>query len=553
MLKKIYGLLEPADRKKCVGVALVVLLTSVLNFAGLASVFPLLKMVFDQPGSNSSVVVMLVAVLAFIGLKNLAVIGLNRIQINFLLQQFKHFSYQLFCRYYRRGLLYIRDKGAVQLANDVNTLCLTFSVSVLQSLLSIMGEGLLVLMVTATLLVWSPLAALFLLLSCLPLVLFYSLVVRKRARRYGQADLEARRRQARMVVETFRGYADLEINNAFGNQLELFTGGIDTINDNRKKMEVIKAVPSLLSEVAIILGLAMMVLVQGGDRLLEGGVFALAAFRLMPSVRSILYSWTSLQQAAYSVDTLAAEMVAEEQTEVAGKPLAFCHELSVEDVTFAYADGQTVLRNFSCSISKGECVGVQGASGVGKSTLFNILLGFFTPQAGRVMVDGQKLTPDNLASWHALAGYVPQDVFILKASLAENVALGSKTVDRERVAQVLEQVQLKDWADTLPDGLDTQLGEAGSRLSGGQKQRIGIARALYKQAEVLFFDEATSALDDHTEQVINQTLRNLSQLQRELTMVIIAHRTTSLAFCDRIITIDPLEGKNSQKTDVYET
>ena len=539
MLKKIYYLLEPADRKKCAGLAVVVLLTSVLNFAGLAAVFPLLKRVLDKNSGGGDTLWLLLAVVVFIILKNLAVMGLNRIQTNFLLRQYRHFSYQLFCRYYQRGLLFIRDRGAVQLANDVNSLCLTFSTSVLQSILVMVGEGILVVMVTSALFVLSPVAALFLLVVCMPLVGFYILVVRPRARRYGTADYLAHRKQARLVVETFRGYAELEVNNAFENQLDNFSGGIDTVNSCRRKMNMIREIPSLLSEVAIILGLVMLVMVRGTDHLLVGGAFAMAAFRLMPSLRTILGGWTSLQQASHSVDMLYTEMNTPEREVPAREPLTFNRCLKAQDVTFAYPDGQTVLQHFSCSIAKGECVGVQGASGAGKSTLFNILLGFFPPQQGRVMVDDRELTAANVKSWHALVGYVPQDIFILKGSLAENVAFGEKTIDRERVLQVLEQVQLKPWLETLSNGLDTQLGEAGSRLSGGQKQRIGIARALYKRASVLFFDEATSALDNATEQEINHTLKTLSQTQQELTMVIIAHRTASLAFCNRIINVSP--------------
>lgn len=539
MLKKIYYLLEPADRKKCAGLAVVVLLTSVLNFAGLAAVFPLLKRVLDKNSGGGDTLWLLLAVVVFIILKNLAVMGLNRIQTNFLLRQYRHFSYQLFCRYYQRGLLFIRGRGAVQLANDVNSLCLTFSTSVLQSILVMVGEGILVVMVTSALFVLSPVAALFLLVVCMPLVGFYILVVRPRARRYGTADYLAHRKQARLVVETFRGYAELEVNNAFENQLDNFSGGIDTVNSCRRKMNMIREIPSLLSEVAIILGLVMLVMVRGTDHLLVGGAFAMAAFRLMPSLRTILGGWTSLQQASHSVDMLYTEMNTPEREVPAREPLTFNRCLKAQDVTFAYPDGQTVLQHFSCSIAKGECVGVQGASGAGKSTLFNILLGFFPPQQGRVMVDDRELTAANVKSWHALVGYVPQDIFILKGSLAENVAFGEKTIDRERVLQVLEQVQLKPWLETLSNGLDTQLGEAGSRLSGGQKQRICIARALYKRASVLFFDEATSALDNATEQEINHTLKTLSQTQQELTMVIIAHRTASLAFCNRIINVSP--------------
>ena len=538
MLKKIYSLLEPADRKKCTGMVAVVLLASLLNFAGLASIFPLLKMVLGTDGITSDMPLVLVLVLLFVLFKNLAIIGLTRIQTNFLLRQFKHFSYQLFCRYYKRGLLFIRDKGAVRLANDVNTLCLTFSVSVLQGILTMIGEAVLVLMVVVSLFVLSPLAALLLLVACLPLVLFYLFVVRSKVRRYGQADLEARRKQARMVVETFRGFAELEVNNAFEYQLWNFTNGIDTINECRRRMEMVKSVPSLLSELAIILGLALLMLVHGSDHLLVGGVFAVAAFRLMPSLRSILSSYTFLQQASYSVDTLYNEMNETDEIEESVLPVSFKHSLVAERVVFGYADGPTVLDGFSCSIAKGECVGVQGPSGAGKSTLFNILLGFFPLKSGRILIDGKELTRKNRKQWLSLVGYVPQDIFIMNASLAENVALGAKIIDRNLVMKVLEQAQLKDWCLTLPNGLDCQLGEAGTRLSGGQRQRIGIARALYKKAEILFFDEATSALDNETEHEINLTLQNLANSESGLTMVVIAHRTTSLGFCDRIIKLD---------------
>ena len=181
---------------------------------------------------------------------------------------------------------------------------------------------------------------------------------------------------------------------------------------------------------------------------------------------------------------------------------------------------------------------MRGASGSGKSTLFNLLLGFYRPTEGRICVDNRELTPANRSAWHRLVGYVPQEIFIIEGSLADNIALGHLPPDRAKVQHVLEQVQLKEWADALPQGLDTPLGEYGSRLSGGQKQRIGIARALYKEAEVLFFDEATSALDSRTEQEINSALSTLSTRYRELTMIIIAHRESSLEVCDRVFDLE---------------
>lgn len=149
-----------------------------------------------------------------------------------------------------------------------------------------------------------------------------------------------------------------------------------------------------------------------------------------------------------------------------------------------------------------------------------------------------KLTPEVQPSWLRRVGYVPQEVYIFHGSLAENIALGCKEIDRERVLRILRQVSLDKWLHTLPEGMDTVLGESGGRLSGGQKQRIGIARALYKDIDVLLLDEATSALDNATEREINETLNELKRTYERLTVLSIAHRESSLAYCDRVITLE---------------
>ena len=212
--------------------------------------------------------------------------------------------------------------------------------------------------------------------------------------------------------------------------------------------------------------------------------------------------------------------------------------MKVHGLAFAFPDGHDLFKDLNFEIRRGERIGIRGVSGSGKSTLFNLLLGFFEPSSGEIRIDGIRLIPGNRKAWHRIVGYVPQEIFIVNGSLAENIALGQTDIDKAKISHVLGQVQLKEWASELPQGLDTPLGEYGSRLSGGQKQRIGIARALYKGAEVLFFDEATSSLDSRTEQEINLALRELSSTCNELTLIIIAHRESSIAFCDRILDMD---------------
>ena len=355
-------------------------------------------------------------------------------------------------------------------------------------------------------------------------------------------ELEARRKQSRTVVEAYRGYAELEIARAFHTSLASFDQGMEFIVHNRLRMEVYQLFPSFLSEVAVVAGLALLIGTGSGDLGLVSGVFAVAAFRLIPAVRAVLNSWVTLQNASHTI-TVVKEGIAVvnyglQESLPSELPFDFRHTLELRGLEFAFPDGHTLFSGLNLVVSRGERIGVRGASGSGKSTLFNLMLGFFPPTSGEILIDGRKLTSANRSEWHKLVGYVPQEIFIIEGTLANNIALGQSQVDLTKVMQVLEQVQLKEWADELPQGLDTPLGEYGSRLSGGQKQRIGIARALYKEAEVLFFDEATSALDNKTEQEINHALEMLSRQHRELTLIVIAHRESSLSFCDRIFDLD---------------
>ena len=540
MLKRIYGLLTREERKRGVWVALSVLFRALLDFAGVAALIPILLAVFGEKSELKSALAICGAALLFILLKNMAGIALARFQSSFLLDLYKGFSKRIFCNYYQRGLLFLKSKSSVQLAHEVTFVCYIFSLCVLSPIFRIAGEALLLFLMVISLMLWEPQVGILLCLGFLPLVMFYVWFLKGKLRRYGAEELEARRVQSRTVVEAFRGYTELEVSHAFQASLTSFDEGLKIINHSRLRMETMQMFPTCLSEMSIIVGLALLLMVGEGNLGVVGGVFAVAAYRMIPAVRSILNSWNTLQNASYSIDVvidgLKEDTVYEEDTE---GEFTFTDAIEMHDLGFMFPDGGVILSHFQNKINRGERVGVRGPSGSGKSTLFNLLLGFFPPTSGEIRIDGKQLTPSNRRQWHRLVGYVPQEIFIIQGSLADNIALGQPVV-REKILRVLEQVQLQEWAAELPDGLDTHLGEYGSRLSGGQKQRIGIARALYKDAEVLFFDEATSALDSRTEQEINTALQELSDTHKELTMIIIAHRESSLTFCDRIIDLEQI-------------
>lgn len=534
ILRRIYSLLNQRERNRGIWVSFSVLIRALLDFAGVAALIPILLTVFGERADLKKALWICAVVLLFVLLKNAANIGLARFQNRFLLDLYKEFSRKMFCNYYHRGLLFLKNKSSVQLGHEVSFVCYIFSLCVLSPIFKMAGEALLLLLMIVSLMLWEPLVGVLLCLVFMPMVMFYVWGLKGKLRKYGAEELEARRAQSRTVVEAFRGYTELEISQAFQGSLASFDKGLDDINRNRLRMETTQMFPACLSEVSIVIGLVLLLVVGEGNLGMVGGVFAVAAYRMIPAVRSILNGWNTFQNASYSIDIVMEGMKEENLPEEDKEAFSFTDTIKIDDLNFVFPDGGVILEHFQTTIHRGERIGVRGPSGSGKSTLFNILLGFFPPTSGSILIDGKRLTLSNRRQWHRLVGYVPQEIFIIQGSLADNIALGQPVV-REKIDKVLEQVQLSDWASELPNGMDTSLGEFGSRLSGGQKQRIGIARALYKDAEVLFFDEATSALDNNTEQEINAALQELSYSHKELTMIIIAHRESSLTFCDRII------------------
>ena len=540
ILNRIYGILQPSERREGWRVIATVLFSAILDFMGLAALLPVLYYLLDS-GSNSQVALWFcILAISVILLKSVLSVFFSRYQHRYLLSFYKRLSFSLYSSYYRRGLLFIREKGSNKLGYEVNAICYAFSQSLLAPMLRIIGDSLLIVLVTVALLIYDGTTVLLLYATFLPFMVVYFLGVRKRIKKYGRLELDARREQSRVVMDTFRGFAELEVSGAFPTLEAAFMDGMDKISHNRLKLDVIQRIPLFLSELSVIIGLTLLVAFGTGDIKMLIGVFAVAAFRLLPAMRGILSGWTQIQNVSSCLDTIEEGVMEGDETDklmTASEELPFEQGISMEHLSYAYPDSPHVLENFRCNISKGEYVGFRGSSGVGKSTLFNLLIGLLTPSSGRILIDGTPLSAENRKAWMKYIGYVPQEVFIFNGTLAENIALGCKCMDQEKIKNILGKVSLMNWVASLPDGLDTVLGEGGGKISGGQKQRIGIARALYKEADVLFLDEATSALDNRTEKEVNETLSELKKSCQGLTILSIAHRESSLSYCDRIITL----------------
>ena len=268
------------------------------------------------------------------------------------------------------------------------------------------------------------------------------------------------------------------------------------------------------------------------------GALALGAQRLLPvlqhgyaAVTTIKGSQASLQDSLELLDQPLPEFA----SQPAPAPIPFRQRISIDNLSFRYApEYPWVLRNLNLDIPKGSRVGFIGATGSGKSTLLDIVMGLLQPTDGTLAVDGQAITPGNHRAWQVHIAHVPQSIFLADTTIEENIAFGlpEDQINHERVRQAADRAQIADLIENWPKKYLTFVGERGIRLSGGQRQRIGIARALYKQADVIIFDEATSALDNETERSVMQAIDRLS---KDLTILIIAHRLTTLQNCDRII------------------
>jgi ATP-binding cassette subfamily B protein len=281
------------------------------------------------------------------------------------------------------------------------------------------------------------------------------------------------------------------------------------------------------------------------------GALALGAQRMLPVLQQCYWGWSTLRSGRSSLlDTLLLleQPLPEQADQPPPTPMPFYKEIRLNRVGFRYADTQPmVLKDFSLTIPKGACVGFIGATGGGKSTLLDIIMGLLSPVDGGLLIDGFQITPQNCRSWQAHIAHVPQSIFLADATIAENIAFGVPLdqINHERVRAAARRAQIASTIESWPEKYGTEVGERGIRLSGGQRQRIGIARALYKNVDVIIFDEATSALDGETESAVMHALTNI---EKDVTILMVAHRLTTLRNCTQVV---ELAGGAVQKVGSY--
>ena len=557
-LRVVWAILTQKERRNLIGIFFLMLFGTLLETFSLGLVVPVVGLLtkseylkshpridelLNYPSQTQFVVgAMLLLVLVYV-VKSIFLIGSLWVQYGYSTAVTKRLGRTLFENYLKQPFTFHLQRNSATLIRNSQNSASVMS-GTIDPILSIAADALVTTGIMMLLLVIEPkgtiITILVFALSSLALRRFSS----RRIRIWGEAQNFHKGMIIQHLQQGFGGVKDVKIlgrENYFVNQ---YSDHLDGNANVLRRFSLAQAVPRFGLEILMMIGLASLVstMVLSGEELTGIlpvlGLFGAAAFRLLPAVNRSILSAQTINLNRPLVDSVAADLglsISTASTDNVHSHLT--SSISVQDLSFSYEmTSSQALSGVSIGISRGEAVGLVGPSGSGKSTLVDILLGLLEPTSGRVLVDGNDIH-DNLRGWQDQIGYVPQSIFLTDDTLRRNVAFGlpKDQIDDNAVKSAIRSAQLEDFVASLPDGLDTIVGERGVRLSGGQRQRIGIARALYNNPDVLVLDEATSSLDTETEHGVMQAVQ---ALQGEKTVIIVAHRLSTVEYCDRLYRLE---------------
>ena len=562
LLKKIFGLLDVKQRPQAIILLCLMSIGMLLETLSIGVVIPVLAMISEPdildrypgivsavPGLDDASQIQLIigCMLLMVGIytiKNCFLAFLTWRQADFAFGVMTSLSQNLFNGYMYQPYNFHLKRNSAELIRNISSEVQYFSNSII-AITSIAAELLVLLGIVVLLVVVEPFGAIFVIVAiALVSAIFYQ-VNRKRVLRWGeirQAHEMYRLQHLQQGLGSVKEIKLLGREGDFLNQYALHTLGSARMS---KRQNVLQAMPRLLIEWLAILGMAVLVFsLLAQDRSMQElvptlGLFAAAAFRLMPSVNRILSHIQSIRFTVPVVDNLDRELNIIKSLEVLSQEetLPAWKEIALKGIAYTYSDApHPALTDVNLTIPKGSSVGFIGESGAGKSTLVDVIIGLLSPSKGRIVLDDYEIN-ENLRAWQNQLGYVPQQIYLTDDTLRRNIAFGlaEDQIDDLAVQRAIDSAQIHDFVQKLPEGVNTQVGERGVRLSGGQLQRIGIARALYHNPAILVLDEATSALDIDTE---HEIMKTINKLHGDKTLIIVAHRISTVENCDCVYRLE---------------
>ena len=581
MLQKISYLFDRKQKLQFVGLGILILIGGMLETVGVSMMVPVVQGIMDPEELISNEIVQKVTNILHIDLSDMVQAGgVNRLitaMLAFMIAVFVVKNMYLLFQTYVQNTFVTRNRNKMisrvmreflnrpyedYLGADIPTVFrltdsdIPSAFQLILVLIQMITEVVVSVFLCIVLVVVSPVMTLFIVVIFLGMTLLLSKLLKPRLNAIGRKNQEIQSRIAKWRIQSIYGLKDVKVLNReeffIRNYYESGSIGANVA----RNYAVLNNLPRLLIETIFIVSMLAFIMVY----MLGGGninvlipqltAFAVAAIRIMPSanrintyISEIAYSQPCLD---YLYENLNESMKMDVNGSVTGlektkgsrkEKTVLQDKIVLDHITFAYpGTDKNIFTDAHMEVKRGQSVGIMGPSGVGKSTIVDILLGLLHTKTGSITWDGRNIF-DDYEAWLAQIGYIPQSIYLVDESIRDNIAFGidADKIDDKRIWEVLEEAQLKEFVEELPEGLDTKIGDRGVRISGGQRQRLGIARALYHDPEILVFDEATSALDNDTEKAVMDAVNSF---HGKKTMVIIAHRLNTIAKCDVIYKVE---------------
>lgn len=563
-LNKIWSIFTPAEKGKAVRMLLLVVLMTAVETVSVLSIMPFLSvlgrptiiqetpMLFkfyrwvDAADARTFIFVLGCASIAMVIFSSLFK-ALTQHSLNRFIHLQRHsFSVRLLSRYLCQPYEFFLTHNPSILAKNVLSEVDQLTFDLIQPLSQLIAQGAILMAMALLILSYDPLTAIFIMAT---LGLLYGAMyglVRRRLSRIGVERQAADGQRYQTCNEGLGGIKDVKITHSADAYLGRFEAASRLFSRHCATNETLAQWPQHIVESAGFTGLisiALVLLLRTNDiaHVLPAlGLYSFAAYRMLPSAQIMYRGFARLRFSSSTLDSISHDLLLpEEPIPKVAPTIPLLREIRLEGIHYAYpsAPKKWTLDGLDLVIPANSSVGIVGKSGAGKSTLMDILLGLLHPQAGSICIDGTPITADNAMNWQRSIGYVPQHIYLSDASVAENIAFGvpRSDIDMAAVERAARAAQIHDFVvNELSKGYDTPVGDRGIRLSGGQRQRVGIARALYRDPPVLLMDEATSALDEATEESLNEAI---SALSGKKTIIIIAHKKSSLRHCQSIVNL----------------
>ncbi len=570
LIRKINYIFNRKQKIRLIQLLIIIIIGAFFELLGVSAILPFINVVLDPVSVESTSYLNFIydffdfhsinSFMVFLGVGLIAVYIVKNVYVALMYDAQYRFTYRNQCRissklletYLQESYLFHVEHNSAELLRNVNY-DVTVFFQVVLGILQLFTE----ISVCFILAIFLMLQDIAITLGVSVLLVVFALGFMKLFRKkLNDMGMESRKHQAEMnkwMLQAMGGIKEIKVMERENFFTDKYSKAYYLYAESQRKYSLLGILPRPVLEMVCVTGLLLVVIV----RLLCGvemenfipilSVFAIAAFRMLPSFNRITNNMNIVMFNRTAVDRIYkdlkhAEQYSKKKDEDKQKKIEISYEkdILVEKVDFKYPQSENmVLKKANLKIPKNKSVAFIGPSGAGKTTLADLVLGILKPQAGKILVDGNDIQL-SMPSWHEKIGYIPQSIYIMDDTLRNNVAFGidEEQVDDGKIWRALEEAQLKDFVKTLENGLDTNIGEGGMRLSGGQRQRIGIARVLYNDPEVLVLDEATSALDTETEAAVMEAIDSFNGNK---TLMIIAHRLSTVKNCDIVYKVENQE------------